>query len=269
MIAILCPTRGRPEQCRRMIDSVYETTSPHLRIILGVNHNDLTQYKLKMPLMNKDAFLVSANCFHDNLPTVHKWNLLAQEAMKSDAKLFMLGSDDMYFATPGWNKAIADHYNALENKIHVYALQDSRDENGTPHPIVTREWIEAMGYAFPPIFMHWYLDSWTVEIAKANDCFTHMKDYLLVHDKPSDRGQGDETHSRIRSFGWYSRDEYVDKTMKHVLEGEKRRLYHIMHRDGMLLIKNEDMDRLDPDVYGYPRMMSDDGRQWPRKVMSK
>lgn len=267
MIAILCPTRGRPESFKRMIES--SCTS---NIYAYVSHDDMSEHIYADIIKKYNRFHYSG----PDYPTVHKWNLLAQEAMKDstrlgglDTKLFMLGSDDMYFATPGWDKALLDHYNALENKIHVYALQDSRDENGTPHPIFSREWIEAMGYFIPPLFMHWQADTWSVEIAKANDCFTHMKDYLLVHDKPSDRGEADETHSRIRSFGWHDRDKYVAETMKHVLEGEKKRLYHIMHRDGMLLIKNEDMDRLDPDVYGYPRMMSDDGRMWPRKVMSK
>ena len=136
----------------------------------------------------------------------------------------MLASDDMIFDTPGWDKALLEHYDALENKIHVYHLQDSRDADGTPHPIVTREYIEAMGYAFPPIFLHWFLDTWTREIAKANNCFTHLKDYLLVHDKPSDKGQPDTTHSRIREWGWNQRDKYVNDTCQHFLALEKQRL---------------------------------------------
>lgn len=166
--------------------------------------------------------------FHDDsdmMPTAHKWNRLAECAMQfTDLNLFMLGSDDMYFDTPGWDKALIDHYNALENKTHVYHLQDSRDVDGTPHPIVTREYIEAMGYFVPPIFLHWHVDSWTVQIAKANDCFTHLRDYKLVHDKPSDKGEFDETFNRIRQWGWRDRDQYVNDACQHFLAQEKRRL---------------------------------------------
>lgn len=165
-------------------------------------------------------------------PTSMKWNHLAENIIKApfDAttRLFMLAADDIIFATPLWDKALLDHYRSLENKIHVYALQDSRDPDGTPHPIVTREYIDAMGYFLPPIFLHWYVDSWTVEIAKANSCFTHFKDYLLIHDKPSDRGEGDETHKSIRRAGWRERDKWVAEKCITWLAHEKSRLATII-----------------------------------------
>lgn len=193
-VAILCPTLNRADQLSRMIRSVNDAAT------IYIDERDM-------------------------MPTAQKWNDLAVKAMQNpEHKLFMLGSDDIIFDTRGWDKALLDHYNALENKIHVYALRDSRDPEGTPHPIVTREYISAMGYFVPPIFLHWFVDIWTVEIAKANGVFTHMKDYLLVHDKPSDRGRPDETHSRIRQWGWHERDRFVAETCGHFLQNEKRRL---------------------------------------------
>lgn len=216
MISILVPSKGRPAYCKRMLESVGHTVECDGRVMLALDRRDTDLYQEYVPC---DLIVP------DGLPTVHKWNLLAKKAMEySSHNLFMLGADDIIFSTSGWDKAIIDHYNALENKIHVYSLCDSRDPSGTPHPIVTREYIEAMGYFLPPIFLHWYVDTWTVEIAKANDCFTHMKDYLLVHDKPSDSGQSDETHNGIRRMGWHERDKYVNDTCQHFLEYEKLRL---------------------------------------------
>lgn len=212
MISILCPTRNRSIQYRRMVNSLKATTATPVSVLSGTNGND--DYALKQ--------------YPVDMPTVHMWNDLARIAYDSGAKLFMLGADDIVFTTPLWDEAIIDHYNKLENKVHVYALQDSRDNLGTPHPIVTREYIDALGYFIPPIFMHWFCDSWTVEIAKANKCFTHLKDFLLVHDKPSDRGQADETHTRIRRNGWYERDKRIDETCKHFLAFEMQRLAEAM-----------------------------------------
>lgn len=190
-IAILCPTRGRPEPFRRMVDSAFGTSERNVYIYSGSNGGDGyadTQYPMDMP-------------------TCHMWNDLARQALENESnRFFMLGADDMLFATPGWDRALQDHYAALENKIFCYALQDSRDLNGTPHPIVTREWIGALGYFMPPLFMHWQIDSWTVGVAKEIGCFAHMKEFLLIHDKPSDRGQPDETHNHIRCMGWAQRD---------------------------------------------------------------
>lgn len=174
-------------------------------------------------------------------PTVYSWNLLAQEAMKDPFnKLFMLAADDMIFATPGWDKALIEHYEGLENKIHVYHLRDSRNDSGTPHPIVTREYIEAMGYFMVPIFLHWFVDTWCCCVASANGVFTHLKDFLLVHDKPSDKGQPDETHSRIRRMGWHERDKYVNDMCGHFLEEEKGRLAGaILDKYGYVICDND------------------------------
>ncbi len=236
MIAILCPTRGRPEQLKRMVESVYATGSNKNVVYYGFSFGD------KVPELMPGV----SHVFPDMLPTAQKWNTLAEIAMEfPEHKLFMLGADDMIFETPGWDKALIDHYNGLENKIHVYALQDSRDENGTPHVIATREYIEAMGYFVPPIFLHWFIDTWTVEIAKANGCFTHLRDFTLKHDKPSDKGQPDETFSRIRQWGWHERDKYVAEKCSHFLEFEKTRLSLIMKRGRMpnLIWETQSSDR--------------------------
>lgn len=218
-IALLCPTRGRPKQYDRMIWSAHKTHQYGYGAYLGLEQDDYQQY------CNNDLRYIPHLIFGKDVSTVYKWNLLAQKALNASFNnLFMLAADDMIFDTSGWDKALLDHYNALENKIHVYALQDSRDPDGTPHPIVTREYIEAMGYFLPSIFLHWYVDSWTVEIAKANNCFTHLRDFKLIHDKPSDKGEGDETHNRIRRMGWAERDGWVAEKCAHFLEYEKERL---------------------------------------------
>lgn len=218
MIAVLCPTRNRPEQFKRMKKSV-EATSDGVLICAASNDP-------------RDTYV--RNFFPLDMPTVHMWNVMAKDIYdNTDIKLFMLGADDTVFSTPLWDKALINHYNKLENKIHVYALQDSRDVEGTPHPIVTREFIDAMGYAFMPIFLHWFVDTWTVDIAKANHCFTHLSDFELTHIKPSDHGKADETHTRIRRNGWFERDAYVNDFCKHIKTSEKLRLAYIIQEQGL------------------------------------
>lgn len=208
-IALLCPTHARPQQFQCMESSVHATSSSDIRIFSGSNGGD-DYVENKFPI---------------DCPTVFMWNYLAELAMEhTDAKLFMLAADDIIFTTPCWDKALLEHYNGLEQKAHVYSLRDSRDPNGTPHPIVTREYIEAMGYFLPPLFLHWFVDTWTVAIGKANNAFTHMKDYLLMHDKCNDKGNPDETHNRIREMGWHVRDTWVNEHCQHFLEVEKERL---------------------------------------------
>lgn len=213
-IAILVPTRDRVEQLRRMMISALDgTTDVHIYVYVADNDPAFDSYKYLKFQRNTQLFT------GPDYPTVHKWNMLAEQAIEDGHEFLMLGADDMYFNTPGWELALTE-----VKAPHVYHLQDSRDENGTPHPIVNRAYVEKMGYFLPPIFLHWFCDSWTVEIAKANDCFTHLKEFSLVHDKPSDAGKPDETHSRIRNAGWNERDAYVNNVMLPLLESMKGKL---------------------------------------------
>lgn len=224
MIVLLCPSKGRPEKIKRMWESAKATAS-NIQLIATVSKEEYNDYYIAL----KDEYNVLILQEADLMPTVHKWNKSADLAMtQKEAKLFMVTGDDMIFDTQGWDKAILDHYEALNDKIQVYALQDSRDKDGTPHPIMTREYIQAMGYFVQPIFLHWFIDIWTAEIARANGCFTHLREYLLMHDKDNDKGKPDLTHTGIRSYGWAERDKYCNDKMQHVLRSEMLRLGKIM-----------------------------------------
>lgn len=244
MIALLCPSKGRPEKLARMIKSALDTSTCKLNFYIGLSIEDYDKYGFANFQNDRVDCFVKAD-FPELLPTAHKWNILADIARNdpltlqsygykgTDANnsLFMIAGDDMFFDTPGWDKAIIDHYEKLSNKIHVYNLQDSRDKDGVPHPIVTREYIEAMGYIYPPIFLHWQGDIWTNRIARYNYCFTHLRDYLLIHDKPSDKGQPDATHTGIRSYGWLQRDQWVHERCKNtLLVNECQRLRSLMRK---------------------------------------
>lgn len=234
-IAIICPSRGRPEKMLRMWQSARKTAhdTNNVTLYLGVDEDEQELYAQAIA---PDTSIVGFYPLKD-WGVVHSINKLVQKALFDEARrhtLFIVAADDTIFTTPHWDKALLDHYNALENKIHAYALLDSRDAEGTPHPIATRAYIEAQGYFYCPIFLHWWADSWMVSVAKHCGVFTHMKDYLLVHDKPSDFGKADSTHIRIRERGWQDRDRHVAGSCGHFLDAEKQRmLAHVQQAIGL------------------------------------
>lgn len=228
-IAMLCPTMGRPQLLREMIDSVIRTADDidNISIFLALTDCDdmIDEYRTIVGEKKELGFNISISIFPDwTLPMCH--NMLAQRAASFDI-CFPVG-DDLKFSTPAWDKALRDQYEALDNKIHVWSFLDSRDPEGNPAPAISREYIEAMGYLIPPIFMHWYCDTWTGAIARHAKCFTHLKEYLLVHDKKSEQGIEDETYNRIRRLGAVDRDTMVNQTCQHFLELEKTKLARIM-----------------------------------------
>lgn len=219
MIVLITPTRNRPELCKRMIDSARATADGPIEIFLGI-----ASEKGNYP--QEYNHLLAQKVLVEEMPTVAVSNMLAEEAMcNSDNKLFFMIGDDAVFETKGWDSALIKAYNKLDCKIHVFSLQDSRDKDGTPHPIATREYIEAMGYFMCPIFLHWYVDTWISVVAKSMNCFTKLDDYILKHEKAADSGAPDDTHIRIRRNGYRERDAFVNEKCQVLLDEEKRRLF--------------------------------------------
>lgn len=118
MIAILVPSRARPWQCKRLIESIIPRTSLPVTVYLAVSEEDHDRYQLPQ----SDRIRIRRSIMPENMPTVHKWNLLAEYAVQDGHKLLMLGADDMIFSTPLWDKALMEHYDGLDCKIHAYAL---------------------------------------------------------------------------------------------------------------------------------------------------
>lgn len=215
MIDLICPSR-RPDKLRKMWNSARATAvnSDALRLHVGV---DASQ-EYEIPEGNVKEYRVL------DWGVVHTSNCMVRHALEGDGRLFMMIGDDTVFTTPEWDRALIEAYKALKNKAHVFCLRDSRSQAGTPHPIATREFINVLGYFSCPIFLHWHVDTWMADIAKANKIFTHLKDYELVHDKSIDTGIPDETHTRIRERGWLDRDNFVAESCGHFLALEKLRV---------------------------------------------
>ena len=198
-----------------MIESVLKTSQrDNVVIYIGLSGNGygydfLKHYPCVKVLTAKDW------------TTAYTWNLLAEEA-KKDASIgfFMLGADDMVFSTPCWDMALIK----FGEDAVVVSFLDSRDSEGTPHPVMSRSFHEKLGYFTAPIFLHWYVDTWLVAIAKACGRFHHLKQYFLVHDKLSDKGTPDETHNDIRRRGWRERDKYTWDKCQHFLFCEQQRM---------------------------------------------
>lgn len=226
MIAILCPTKGRPDKLKRMWDSAIATAKypDKLSLWMGVNEEEVETYSSIS--FDKPTTAVMMAC--KDWSITYTLNILAEYAKKR-ANFFMLMGDDAVFTTPHWDEAVYNNYDTLQKKAHVFALRDSRSADGTPHPIVTREWLDIVGYVACPIFLHWFVDTWLVGMAKLTNRFTHLKEFLLEHRKPSDVGEFDATHLTPRERGWHDRDKFVnDKLKPSFFVDEVKRIEEIM-----------------------------------------
>ncbi len=137
-------------------------------------------------------------------PTGHMWNILADKA-KGD--LLCLMGDDVIIETPGWDIKIEEEAKKYKDNIFVITQNDGiSDKNnlGCPHPIVHKRWKEILGFFMPPMFMHRYLDTYTMGLAKELGRYIQLPDVIFAHNK----GSVKKDNTGILSRTWLPLDKY-------------------------------------------------------------
>lgn len=219
MISIICPSRGRPIFSKRMVGSIKSTASGTIPIEYKFYLNDddpeLENYK-----KNLDPVYYEVG---PNRSTCYSWNKLAQQ---SKGDILMLAGDDIQFTTPGWDLEVQKIFDMYEDKIAMVIPNDGRglkknhgdkykDINKpiwigdeacpAPHFFVHRKWVEILGYLAPPMFWHFYVDTYTQKVArKLNRCV------LLPHVEVKAKKLFDGTANQVRgNLRIAERDDWV------------------------------------------------------------
>jgi|TARA_R110000796_G_scaffold6739_1_gene23605 hypothetical protein len=188
MISFCCPSRGRPELAKRLIDTATETQKYDTEFLFYLNDDDkkLEEYK---DLLNEKHYTVGPN-----QSTCYSWNLMCEKASHD---IVMLMGDDVKVHTHNWDKKIIHEFNKYEDKILMVVPNDGRSNKlartralnqeryfnsdipiliddepfGAPHFALHKNWINTVGYLAPPLFWHWFVDTWTQTVArKLNRC---------------------------------------------------------------------------------------------------
>ena len=178
MISFCCPSRGRPDLAKRLVDTATETQKGQTEFLFYLNDDDekLEEYK---DLLDEKHYTIGPN-----QSTCYSWNLMANKASHD---IVMLMGDDVQIQTQDWDQLIVDQFNKYEDKILMVVPSDGRrkgtqnlgkevklwEDKPLPaaHFAVHKNWINTLGYLAPPYFWHFFVDSYTQKVArKLNRC---------------------------------------------------------------------------------------------------
>lgn len=200
MISILCPSRGRPNLAKKMVDTALSTAKGPIQILIYLNDDDPKLQEYINTIDNK--FLIVGP---DRSP-VYSWNKLAELAVFD---ILMLQGDDAWFETEHWDEKVANVFNQYPDKI-VFAYPNLNGyewrggkltEDHCPHFFVHKNWVRALGYFVPPHFWHWYVDTWYRDISKLINRRHIMNDVkipLLVDFEDATDSRKDRLSNRER-----------------------------------------------------------------------
>lgn len=212
MISFCCPSRGRPELAKRLIDTATEKQDGTTEFLFYLNQDDrkLQEYR---DLIDEKHYVVGPN-----QSTCYSWNLMANKA-KND--IVMLMGDDVQVQTKGWDSLIANEFNRYQDRILMVVPSDGRNK-GTArfddevklwpdsplpaaHFAVHKNWINTLGYLAPPFFWHWHVDSYTQKVARKIKRCLYLPTVVFKAKK-----MFDDTGKRVRgNLNINNRDNFV------------------------------------------------------------
>lgn len=218
-ISILVPTRGRPENCERLLKSIKETAEEFPEIVFYKDDDDETPVgiidKLPIPLIKvvRGPRITLSQC----------WNECAKVAT---GDILMMGSDDIEFQTKNWDVIAKNAFRGVPDKI-IFAHGDDGHwgkQFGT-HGMVHRKWMETVGYFVPPYFSSDWCDTWLNEVANALVRRVYLPMKTEHHHPLFGKAKWDKTHlERLERHKADKVDElYASKAAERQTDVEKLR----------------------------------------------
>lgn len=188
-ISILCPTRGRPDNVRRLVESADATASGPVQFVFYVDHDDTCGPPERPPgVSDKIQAHVTQG---PRIVLSEMWNECAQCAA---ADVMMHCGDDIVFRTPGWDDRVLEAFEAIPDRIALVHGDDKFNYGVATHGFLHRAWVDAVGYFCPPYFASDYNDTWLTEVADGLGRRVEV-DVLTEHMHPcAGKAEWDVTH---------------------------------------------------------------------------
>jgi glycosyltransferase involved in cell wall biosynthesis len=168
-IAILLPTRNRPQLLKRFWESIVDTSDDlnNISLYLYIDEDDSLTPPVAAELIEKynNIFVfVGPRILHSKMP-----NVLFS---KTNEDIMFLGGDDLIMRTPGWDTRVREAFDKVDDRIALVYGRDGGEALAHPekfatHPILHRRWAEVLGYINPPYFSCDYADTWSNDLADA------------------------------------------------------------------------------------------------------
>lgn len=177
-IALLVPSRKRPEMLERMYASALSTAKRPDRLYLFayIDDDDGSYESLEMPNMCK--------VIGPRVVLSQTWNRLWQEAGEV-ADFYGHMDDDLIFRTAGWDEQII--YSFPLDKIAFVHGTDGSEQDVTgfgTHGFLHKNWTDSLGRLVPPYFSCDYNDTWLNDVADLIERHVLVEDVLIEHMHP-------------------------------------------------------------------------------------
>lgn len=163
VISVLTPTRGRPDNVGRLIDSALSTTELPVELIFYLDQDDPT-----LPASTDiiDEYAPAAlYIIGPRIMLSETWNRCYNVAL---ADVVMQCGDDIIFRSRHWAEQVLAEFDKYPDRIVLVHGRDGiQDDRVATHGFYHRRWVDQVGYFMPPYFASDWNDMWWTEVADA------------------------------------------------------------------------------------------------------
>lgn len=188
-LAVLVPSRGRPDNLIRLMEAVHKTSRGITHVIAGVDEDDpkLQSYR-EIPFHDGDQLHV-----HSRMNLVDWTNYLAKKHHQDYNYMASLG-DDMVPRTIGWDLKLTG---AIEEDFNgtgfSYPWDQVRDDIPEAY-VFSTDIYEALGWIMMPRLNHWYNDNVIADLGHGAGCIRQLRGVIVDHlNVATGKAQVDQT----------------------------------------------------------------------------
>jgi len=203
MISVILATRKRVNNVLRLWQSLLENTVGDLEVVFALDEDDNETITAVRCLEERDMIKKTVMVNYRDFVPVRINEALAE----CHGSVITLWGDDLVVHTLGWNLIMEGAFKIWPDNIGVVYCKDERhDEELCTHPYIGREWIETVSYAAYPEFFHYYVDTWTHDIAKRVGRLRYIPEVFVQH-LHCDRNMAPVDDVYLNNFPYYNKDD--------------------------------------------------------------
>ena len=199
-LAIIVPSRSRPQNIQALIDS-FEDTKAQCTLVVVVDDDDptLDEYnKLSIPLLIQ-------------LPREGKGMARplnrAALTLRGEFSFFGFMGDDHRPRTPNWDEIFIAELADMPTGL-VYGNDLLQGKRLPTQIVMTANIVDALGGMVPPGFEHLYLDNFWLQLGTHLDVIKYLDDVIIEHMHPfAGKGEMDAQYQEVNDQSLASRDQ--------------------------------------------------------------
>lgn len=194
MLALIVPSRNRPDNIAALIRALDDTRSVRTHLIVCVDDDDPHVEAYRRICARRPSVALTVGPRLRLGPTLNK---AALDAAGLYRWVGFMG-DDHRPRTVDWDEALVA---ACDTFGLAYGNDLLQGENLPTEVVMTSNIVTALGYMCPPDQVHMYLDNFWLRIGRALDAIAYLPDVIVEHMHPvAGKADGDVGYGEANAY---------------------------------------------------------------------